>query len=119
MSENSPDAAKAWDDLWNAYSNTLERWNKAFESFQKASAEVQAQFKEVMDKAVKESSSETMQSFTENWQKAMNEAGVRAFKEFGDNWQKMLSSSNMEQIQTYGEMLNKFAQTWNDMWQKK
>ena len=48
----------------------------------------------------------------------MIEAGITAFKQLGDDWQRVLNHSGMKQVKTYGEAMNKFAETWQKMWNK-
>ena len=122
-----------WDALWQEYSKSLENWKVLFEQMQKASAEMQAKFNEVWEKATAESSNDTMKAFGDNWQNALNKTSMRALEEwqnaFGDtgkaafaqfakNWQKSLSTSGMDQMNAYGETMMKFADTWKSMWPK-
>jgi hypothetical protein len=58
-----------------------------------------------------------MDKFTENWKNAIIESGVKAFKP-DDNWLNSFNQSGMEQIKAYGEMMSKFAETWQKMWNK-
>ena len=48
----------------------------------------------------------------------MSDYGADAFKQFGESWQKSMSESGLEPMKAYGEMLNKFAETWKNMWPK-
>jgi|SRR5579863_7126474 hypothetical protein len=116
MSKESP--PKDWDKLWIEYNKSLKVWMDAFESLQEATKTVQSKYNDVMAKAVKDSSDKTLHQFTENWQKSMSEAGIKTFKQFGDNWQKVFNQSGMDQVKTYGDMMNKFAETWQKMWNK-
>jgi hypothetical protein len=109
---------KDWDDLWIEYNKSLKAWMQSFESLQKATKDVQSKYNDVMAKAIRESSDKTMSQFTDNWQKAMSDAGVNTFKQLGDNWQKVVNQSGMDQVKAYGEMMNKFAETWQKMWNK-
>ena len=47
----------------------------------------------------------------------MNDYSVNAFKQFGESWQKSMSESGLESMKEYGEMMNKFVDTWKNMWQ--
>jgi hypothetical protein len=116
MSKENP--PKDWDKLWIEYNKSLKTWMGAFESLQRATKDVQSKYSDVMAKALKDTSDKTMGQFTENWQKSMSEAGINTFKQFGDNWQKVLNQSGMDQVKTYGEAMNKFAETWQKMWNK-
>ena len=53
MSE-SEGQSNDWEKLWQDYSKSLENWKQLFESVQKANAEMQEKFNQVMEKAVKE-----------------------------------------------------------------
>jgi hypothetical protein len=91
---------------------------EAFESLQRATNDVQSKYNDAMAKALKDTNDKTMSQFTENWQKSMSDAGINAFKQFGDDWQRILNQSSMYQVKTYGEAINKFAETWQKMWNK-
>ena len=107
-----------WNKLWIEYNKSLKTWMGAFESLQRAANDVQSRYNEVMVKALKESSDKILNQFIENWKKSMIEAGITAFKQFGDDWQRILNQSGMKQVKTYGEAMNKFAETWQKMWNK-
>jgi hypothetical protein len=107
-----------WEKLWFDYNKSLKTWMGAFESLQRATEEVQSKYRDAMAKAIKESSDKTLQQFFDNWKKSMSDSGIDVFKQFGDDWQKVLSQSSMLQVKTYGEAMNKFAETWQKMWQK-
>ncbi len=111
-------SANNWTKLWNEYSSALEKWRQSFQSFQKANAEIQTKYGEVMQKAFNESSQTNMNQFLDSWKKAMDQAGLNAFKEFGENWQNVMDQSGMSQLKAYGEMMAKFAETWEKMWRK-
>lgn len=111
-------APRDWDKMWIEYNKSLKAWMHAFESLQKATTDVQSKYNDVMAKALKESSDKTMSQFTENWQKSMSQAGIETFKQFGNNWQKSFSQSGMDQMKSYGDVMNKFAETWQKMWNK-
>ncbi|MEO9307981.1 conserved hypothetical protein [Nitrosotalea sinensis] len=111
-------ASKDWDKLWIEYNKSLKTWMHSFESLQKATKDVQSKYNDVVAKAVKESSDKTLHQFSENWQKAMSDSGISTFKQFGDNWQKIINQSGMDQVKAYGDMMNKFAETWQKMWNK-
>ena len=115
MSKENP--STDWDKLWFDYNKSLKIWMGDYAALQRSANEVQAKYTEVMAKAVKLSSSEIMAKFTENWKKAIIETGVKAFKP-DDNWLNSFNQSGMEQIKTYGEMMSKFAETWQKMWNK-
>ena len=115
MSKDNP--STDWDKLWFDYNKSLKIWMGDYAALQRSANEVQAKYTEVMAKAVKLSSSEIMDKFTENWKKAIIETGVKAFKP-DDNWLNSFNQSGMEQIKTYGEMMSKFAETWQKMWNK-
>ena len=134
---DSNDTTKEWNMLWTEYTKSLDNWKNIYEQSQRASADMQARFNEVWEKATTDTSADTMKLFAENWQRAMSEAGIKSFKEFSDgwqkalseagsggfaqfaqNWQKTLGSTGLEQMNAYGEMLKKFAETWNSMWPK-
>ena len=116
MSKESP--PNNWDKLWIEYNKSLKNWMDAYESLQEATQNVQSKYNDVMAKAVKDSSDKTLNQFTENWQKSMSEAGIKTFKQFGNNWQQVFNQSGMEQVKIYGDMMNKFAETWQKMWNK-
>ncbi|MGI0006848.1 MAG: hypothetical protein ACREAR_02485 [Nitrosotalea sp.] len=111
-------APKDWDKMWIEYNKSLKAWMHTFELLQKATTDVQSKYNDVMAKALKESSDKTMSQFTENWQKSMSQAGIETFKQFGNNWQKSFSQSGMDQMKAYGDVMNKFAETWQKMWNK-
>ena len=92
-------APKDWDKMWIEYNKSLKAWMHAFESLQKATTDVQSKYNDVMAKALKESSDKTMSQFTENWQKSFSQSG-------------------MDQMKAYGDVMNKFAETWQKMWNK-
>ncbi len=114
MSKES--SSNDWDKLWIEYNKSLKGWIQAFDSLQKAAAEVQSSYNDVMTKATKESSDKTMNLFAQNWQKSMADAGIYSFKQFGENWQNVMNQPGMEQLKAYGEMMQKFAETWQKMW---
>ncbi len=128
----------SWDSLYKEYAASLDTWKKAFDSFQKASADVQTKFNDVMQKAAQESSADTMKLFGQNWQKSLEESSMNSFKEFnllwqkameqstssayqdlGKSWQNSLFESGLQQTKAYGELMSKFGETWNNMWPKK
>ena len=127
-----------WNNLWQEYAKVLDKWREVFDAFQKATLDMQKKYNEVMEKAANNSSKDTMKLFGENWQKAMNQAGTdafkqfsenwekamneyttNAFKQFSENWQKSFSQSGMDSFKSYEEMMNKFAETWKNMWPKQ
>ncbi|MHB8546381.1 MAG: hypothetical protein ACYDAJ_06410 [Nitrosotalea sp.] len=116
MSKQNP--PNDWDKLWFDYNKSLKTWMGVFESLQSATADVQSKYNDTMTKALKDSSDKTMSQFIENWKKSMSDAGINVFKQFGDDWQRVLSQSSMYQVKTYGEAMNKFAETWQEMWKK-
>ena len=137
MSENKM-PQNEWENLWQEYTKVLEKWREVFDAFQKATAEMQKKYNEVMEKAANNSSKDTMKLFGENWlksmsqsgtdtfkqfsdywEKAMNEYSSSAFKQFSENWQNSISQSGMESFKSYEEMVNKFAETWKNMWPKQ
>ena len=95
----SKKSSNEWDELWKEYTDVLDKWKEIFETFQKTTMEMQKTYNQLMEKAASESSKDTM-------------------KQFGENWQKAMSQSGMESIKAYGEMMNKFAETWKNMWPK-
>lgn len=126
-----------WDALWQEYTKSLESWKALFDQMQAASADMQARFNDVWQKALSESSADTLKSFAENWQKAMGDAGLKPLAEFGEAWQKAMGDpssaafgkmaeswqrtmtmSGLEQMAAYGTAMKKFAETWNMMWPK-
>ena len=136
MSKSSKSTTE-WDKHWQEYSKMLEKWKEVFQTFQNTTLEMQKKYNEVMEQAAVSSSKDTMKQFGENWQKAMNQAGMdtfkqfstnwenamneytaNAFKQFSENWQNTLNQSGMEYFKSYGDMMNKFAETWKNMWQK-
>ena len=138
MSEYNKSTTKEWNMLWTEYTKSLENWKNMYEQAQTASADMQARFNEIWEKATADTSTDTMRLFAENWQKAMGDAGIKSFKEFSEGWQKVLDeagsggfaqfaeswqkalgSTGLEQMNAYGEMLKKFADTWSSMWPKK
>ncbi len=137
MSENKI-PPNEWENLWQEYTKVLEKWREVFDAFQKATADMQKKYNEVMEKAASNSSKDTMKLFGENWQKSLSQTGSDAFKQFSDNWekamseyssnafkqfsenwQKSISQSGMESFKSYEEMVNKFAETWKNMWPKQ
>lgn len=126
-----------WTKLWQEYTESLQKWNSLVDSAIKANQDMQKKFLAVMEKATKESSADTIRQFGENWQKTMSEAGVKSVQEFSQYWQKATSQPNAEfqkfaqdwqdaisnqglvQMKAYGDMMNKFADTWNNMWPQK
>lgn len=115
MSKDS--ASTDWDKLWFDYNKSLKAWMGDYAALQRSASEVQAKYAEVMAEAVKLSSSEILGKFTENWKKAIMETGVKTFKP-DDNWLNSFNQSGMEQIKSYGEMMSKFAEIWQKMWNK-
>ncbi|WP_101476883.1 hypothetical protein [Candidatus Nitrosotalea bavarica] len=116
MSKQNP--PKDWDKFWFDYNKSLKAWMGAFESLQRATNDVQSNYKDAMANALKDTNDKTVREFTENWKKSMSDAGINAFKQFGDDWQRILNQSSMYQVKTYGEAMNKFAETWQKMWKK-
>lgn len=106
-----------WEKLWFDYNKTLKAWMGDYASLQRSSSEVQTKYAEVMAKAIKLSNSEVLDKFTENWKKAIKETGIESFKP-DDNWLNSFNKAGMEQIKLYGEMMSKFSETWQKMWDK-
>ena len=115
MSKENP--TTDWEKLWFYYNKTLKAWMGDYASLQRSSSEVQAKYAEVMAKAIKLSNSEILDKFTENWKNAIKETGVESFKP-DDNWLTSFNKAGMEQIKLYGEMMSKFSETWQKMWNK-
>lgn len=107
---------KSWDSMWNEYNDLLKKWTQTFESLQKIGSDIQAKYIEVMQKASSESNPKTMQEFYENWQKSVGGSGQNMFKQFEVDWQKLTNQTGIEQLKAYSEMMNKFADTWKNMW---
>src|SRR5215467_2579071 len=108
-----------WDKVWFDYNKSLKVWMGVFESLKRAAKDVQSKYASVMAEALKNSNEKTLDQFTENWQKSISEAGISTSKQFSDEWLKVFNQSAMEQVKTYGEMMHKFAETWQRMWNKK
>jgi len=127
-----------WAKMWQEFSKTLDTWKENFELMRKSTLKMQEKFNEVMERASKESSLDTMKLFGENWQKEMTDVGGKSFAQFteswekavadfnsmtfiqfGENWQKSLTETGMDSMKAYGDMLNKFAETWKNMWPQK
>ena len=116
MSKENP--PEDWDKLWFDYNKSLKTWMGAFESLQRATDDVQSKYNDAMTKALKDTNDKAMSKFIDKWQKSMSDSGINAFKQFGDDWQRVLNQSSMYQVKTYGEAMNKFAETWQKMWNK-
>ncbi len=107
-----------WDKLWIEYNRSLKAWMGTFESLQRATQDVQSKYTDVMAAAIKNSSNEIIEQFIKNWQKSISETGISTSKQFDEQWLKIFNQSGMNQVKTYGEMMNKFAETWQKMWNK-
>jgi hypothetical protein len=107
-----------WDKLWIEYNRSLKAWMGTFESLQRVTQDVQAKYAEVMATAIKISGDNVIGQFTEKWQKSITESGINTSKQFDDKWLRVFNQSAMDQVRTYGEMMNKFAETWQKMWNK-
>ena len=113
MSNDSP--STVWDKLWFDYNKSLKVWMGDYAALQRSANEVQAKYAEVMAQAIKLSNSEIMDKFTQNWKNAIMETGIKAFQP-NDDWLNSFNMSGMEHIKSYGEMMSKFAETWQKMW---